>query len=206
MKRTALFSRFQDRSVGLSDHYGWHVPAFFSSSLEEVQGVSTGAGVADVSWLAKFDLKGSGVAALSSVDGGASFWPLGPRHAWIICDPASADGSRSLFESLQPSVYATDVTSVYAAFLLAGPRSRAILHKLTSLDVSERALANNQIGQTSLAQVHARIRRQDFPKIPAFLILVSREYGESVWDALFHAGEEFGLAPFGVRAHEILSR
>ncbi len=206
MKRTALFSRFQDRGGGLIDHHGWQVPAFFSSSLEEVQRVSTGAGLADVSWLAKFDLKGSGVASLSSVDGGASFWRLGPRHAWIIRDPESASGSRSLFESLQPSVYAADVTSVYAAFLLAGPRSRDILRKLTSLDVSDRALANRQIGQTTLAHVHARIRRQDFPKVSAFLILVSREYGESVWEALFHAGEEFELVPFGVRAREILSR
>ena len=110
-----------------------------------------------------------------------------------------------LLDSLRPSVYFADVTSAYAAFLLAGPRSRDILRKLTSLNVSDTALANLSCGQASLAHVHARILRQDFPQCPAFVLMVSREYGESVWDSLLHAGEEFHLTPFGLRAHEILS-
>jgi glycine cleavage system aminomethyltransferase T len=71
--------------------------------------------------------------------------------------------------------------------------------------VSDAALANLSCGQAALAYVHARILRQDFPHTPAFLLMVSREYGESVWDALFHAGKEFHLTPFGLRAHESLS-
>ena len=205
MKQTALFNQFRERGVGLVDHHGWQVPAFFTSSLEEVKRVSAGAGLADVSWLAKFDLKGPGVTALAGLGGAARCWPLTPRHALVTCDPAAAEGALPLLDSLRPSVYLTDVTSVYAAFLLAGPRSRDVLRKLTSLNVSEQALTNLSCGQASLAHVHACILRQDFPQTPAFLLMVSREYGESVWDALFHAGEEFHLTPFGLRAHEILS-
>jgi glycine cleavage system aminomethyltransferase T len=205
MKQTALFNQFRERGVGLVTHHGWQVPAFFTSSLEEVKHVSAGAGLSDVSWLAKFDLKGPGVAALAGLGGAARSWPLTPRHALVTCDPAAADGALPLLDSLRPSVYLTDVTSVYAAFLLAGPRSRDILRKLTSLNVSEQVLTNLSCGQTSLAHVHARVLRQDFPQTPAFLLMVGREYGESVWDALFHAGGEFHLTPFGLRAHEILS-
>ncbi len=53
--------------------------------------------------------------------------------------------------------------------------------------------------------MHGRFLRQDFPQIPAFILMVGREYGESVWDAVLHAGEEFHMTPFGLRAHEILS-
>jgi heterotetrameric sarcosine oxidase gamma subunit len=204
MKQTPLFNQFRERGVGLIDHHGWQVPAFFTSSLEEVKRVSAGAGLADVSWLAKFDLKGTGVNALTGLGGAARFWPLTPRHALVTCDPAAAS-ALPLLDSLRPSVYLTDVTSVNAAFLLAGPRSRDILRKLTSLNVSEQAVGNLSCGQTILAHVHARILRQDFPQCLAFVLMVSREYGESVWDALFHAGEEFHMTPFGLRAHEILS-
>ena len=201
MKQTALYARFEQSGIGMVDHHGWRVPAFFSSSLEETQRVSAGVGISDVSWLAKFDVKGPGVPALAGIQGASRFWPLGPRHALVTCPPEAADSARSLLDSVQPMLYLTDVTSVYAAFLLAGPRSRDVLGKLTSFH----DLPDRQCGETSLAHVHALILRQDFPKMPAFLLLVSREYGESVWDSVIHAGHEFRIGPFGVRAHEILA-
>jgi glycine cleavage system aminomethyltransferase T len=201
MKQTALHARFQQGGIGMVDHHGWRVPAFFTSSLEEAQRVSAGVGISDVSWLAKFDLKGPGVMALSGITGAARCWPLGPRHALVTCQPDAAEASRSLLNSVQPILYLTDVTSVYAAFLLAGPRSRDVLGKLTSLS----GLTDRECGQATLAHVHAVILRQDFPKMQAFLLLVGREYGESVWDSVIHAGHEFQLVPFGVRAYEILA-
>jgi glycine cleavage system aminomethyltransferase T len=94
------------------------------------------------------------------------------------------------------------VTSVYAQFLLAGPRSRDVLRKLTSLNVT--TLGNRSCGQASLAHVQGTLLRDDIGDIPAFHILVSREYGESVWDAILHAGHEFHIAPFGLKALEFL--
>src|SRR6185295_11456375 len=99
MKQTPLFHQFRERGVGLVDHYGWRVPAFFTSSLEEVKRVSAGAGLADVSWLAKFDLKGPGVNALTGLGGAARFWPLTPRHALVTCEPAAAEGALPLLDS-----------------------------------------------------------------------------------------------------------
>jgi glycine cleavage system aminomethyltransferase T len=90
------------------------------------------------------------------------------------------------------------VTSVYAQLLLAGPRSLQILRKLTSLNAA--ALPNLGCGQASLAHVHSTILRDDLRGKPAFHILVSREYSESVWDAIIYAGHEFQLAPVGIEA------
>ena len=98
----------------------------------------------------------------------------------------------------------TDVTSVFAQFLLAGPASREILRKLTSLNVSENALPDSGCGQASLAHVRAIILRRDLGALPAFHLLVSRDYGESVWDALLHAGHEFQITQFGLKALQIL--
>jgi glycine cleavage system aminomethyltransferase T len=87
---------------------------------------------------------------------------------------------------------------VYADFVLAGPRSREVLSKLTALDVREQALPNLSCGQSSLAHAHAIVLRQDLGSVPAFHLLVSRDVSESVWESLLHAGEEFHIAPFSL--------
>ena len=96
------------------------------------------------------------------------------------------------------------MTPVYAQFRLAGPRSRDIFGKLTSLNVSERALPDSGCAQTSLAHVHATILREDMGALPGFHILVSRDYGEDVWESILHAGREFHMEPFGLEALAIL--
>ena len=62
-------------------------------------------------------------------------------------------------------------TSVFAQFLLAGPRSRDVLRKLTSLNVSASALPDLACGQASLAHVRAIILRQDLGNEPAFALV-----------------------------------
>jgi heterotetrameric sarcosine oxidase gamma subunit len=98
----------------------------------------------------------------------------------------------------------TDVTSIYAQFLLAGPRSRDVLAKLTSLNVSERAFPDGECRSTSVAHVHATVLRRDVGGLPGFHLLAGRDYGEFVWEAVLHAGLEFGLAPFGLEALAVL--
>ena len=71
-------------------------------------------------------------------------------------------------------------------------------HVLTSLNVA--ALRNLDCGQAAVAHVHAIVLREDFARLPAFHILVSREYGESVWEAILHSGHEFQAVPCGFEA------
>ena len=98
------------------------------------------------------------------------------------------------------SLYVTNVTSVYAALLLVGPHSHAVLQRLTALDVSDPALPDLACARTGLAHVHATILRQDLGPVPAYWLLVGWEYGAYVWDAVLHAGESFGIAPIGLEA------
>jgi aminomethyltransferase len=195
-KRTALFSRHQSLGVAMAEPHGWQIPAAFSSESEEVAQVHRSAGLADVSWTAKLDLKGSGVNTLPALSPRSRSWILGPSHLLVT-------GDAELGSDL-PGVWVTDVTSVFAQFLLAGPRSRDVLRKVTSLNVSASALPDLGCGQASLAHVRAIILRQDLGNEPAFHLLVSREYAESVWDSLLHAGQEFHVAPFGLKALQTL--
>jgi len=84
--------------------------------------------------------------------------------------------------------------SPYARFLIAGPNTRALLSKLTSLNLD----LTKAYG--TVAHVRSLVTRHEL----GFLIQVPRDCAESVWEAILHAGEEFHIAPFGLEAHRRL--
>jgi glycine cleavage system aminomethyltransferase T len=209
IRHTALFHAHERAGASFAGHHGWQVPAYFTWAQKEAEELSKSAALGDMSWMTKLDVKGFGLKTPPAIRDGRA-WHLGQEHYLVTCDPAARDRvlaqlqsfSASPDLSLPPPIYITDVTSVYAQFLLAGPQSRDVLRKLTSLNVS--VLPNLGCGQASLAHVHSSVLRDDLRGIPAFHILISREYAESVWEAILHAGHEFHLAPFGSKALEFL--
>lgn len=214
IKHSALFNLQQRAGASFTEIYGWEVPASYHSPDLEVRHVRSGVGLADVSWTVKLDLKGFAVKKGLSLGQGVFCWGLGPLHSLATCDPSVRDGLMDRVKafrvtdadlSLPLPVYVTDVTSVYAQFLLAGPQSREVLRKLSSLNVSEGSFPDWSCGQSNLAHVRAIILRQDLGLLPAFHLLVGRDYGESVWEAVMHGGREFEIAPFGLEALKLLS-
>jgi len=209
IRHTPLFHAHERAGASLMEHHGWRVPAYFTFAQKEAEQLSKRAGLGDLSWMTKLDLKGWGLKTPPAVRD-ARAWCLGPQHYLVTCAPPMSEATianllssaASQDLSLPPPIYITDVTSVYAQFLLAGPRSRDILRKLTSLNVS--TLENLACGQASLAHANSKVLRDDLQDLPAFHILLSREYGESVWEAILHAGHEFELAPVGLKALEFL--
>lgn len=140
---------------------------------------------------------------------GASFtehdgWQMPARFSDAREEAAQVVQSAGLADVSHQQLASIGVPSVFSQFLLAGPRSRDILSKLTSLNVSDPAFPNGASGQSSLAHVRAMLLRQDLPAVPAFLLLVTRDYGEFVWEAVLHAGHEFHLKPFGLEALAML--
>jgi glycine cleavage system aminomethyltransferase T len=213
-KYSALFEAQRRAGASFTELDGWQVPAVYDSPEREAACVRSSVGTADVSWMVKLDLKGFGMKRSPSLGERAFYWALGPLHYLATCAPPARDdtlGQLKAFQtagvdpSLPPQIYITDVTSVYTQLLLAGPRSREVLRKLSSLNVSESSLSNLGCAQASVAHVRCLILRQDLGSIPAFHLLVSREYGESIWEAVLHEGHEFELAPFGYEAQKLLS-
>jgi len=160
--------------------------------------IRASAGLVRCTWLARIELQGFAVAGDLTPPVGCRIWRLARTRALLTGKPPI----HCAFP--QSAVYTIDVTSVYADFLLIGPRARDILSKLTSLNVSDRALPDGASGQTSLAHTHCIVLRDDRGGVPAFHLLVARDYGQYVWEALLHAGEEYHLTPVEPSALEAL--
>jgi glycine cleavage system aminomethyltransferase T len=182
----------------------------FSSPGEEAQAVRHSVGLADLSQIPKFDVRGRNFDPAFALDGDARTWCQRKGQSLVTCMPESRAIVAAQLEHYAAGagdsspVYVSDVTPVYAALLLAGPRSTAVLGKLADLDLSSEALPNLACTQTGIHHVYVLVARQDLPSLPAYLIFTGREYAEWLWETVMHAGHEFGVQPFGSQAHEIL--
>ena len=185
---------------------GWQVALRFQDAASEAEAIRSGVGLVDVSYIQKLDLKADSCESQIPDNLASKALPLARRHWLVISDwdetqrlqfPDSAECSTT-------GISITDVSSVHAAFILAGPQSRSVIQKLSSLDVSDSALPNQHAVQASLAQVHCIVIRDDIAGLTSFLLLPGREYGEYAWNTVMDAGRQFGIAPAGLDALRLL--
>lgn len=97
-----------------------------------------------------------------------------------------------------------NLTGHLAAFNLAGPRSREVLSKLTSLDLSDSAFPYLGVREARVADVPARLLRVGFVGELGYEIHVPAGSGADIWRAVQHAGCALGIVPFGVEAQRML--
>jgi glycine cleavage system aminomethyltransferase T len=173
---------------------GWELPAWYTG---EVEAVRLSVGISDASYLYKLDFRGQAEELHLPLAPPARLWKLTPTHALIVSTLPPPNISAA-------SLAVTDVTSLYSAILLAGPKAREVLQKLTTLNVREGSMPDGTARQTRMAHVNATILRSDCEGLPGFLILNTRDLAEHVWSALLHAGSEFGARPFGLVAQQQL--
>jgi sarcosine oxidase subunit alpha len=95
------------------------------------------------------------------------------------------------------------VTEQWAQFSIAGPYSRDLLRKLVdpNFDISNNAFPYMAAATVSICGgITARLFRISFSGEMAFEIGVPNRYGDAMIRAIMAAGEEFGIAPYGLEA------
>ena len=122
--------------------------------------------------------------------GGAS----GTRDLQWLRTHAPSDGS----------VAVIDVTSEYCGIGLWGPRARDVLQQVCDDDVSNRAFPYFASKAIAIGTVPARALRVSYVGELGWEIYVPTEYGLNVWDALWEAGQRFGIIAAGGGAFESL--
>lgn len=188
----------------------WETVSHYTSPEEEIEAVRRSVGLADLSWIPKFDVRGGRPDAVPELDSKVGIWPQRPGETLVTCPPESVAPVREQLDRYASAagedapVYVSDVTAVYSALLLAGPESGTVLGRLADIDASDGALPNLDCVQTGVHHVHAMVARQDLGSLPAYLIFTGREYGEWLWDTVMLAGVSCGIRPFGSKAQRIL--
>ncbi len=102
------------------------------------------------------------------------------------------------------SVYINDITSSRTCFGLWGPRARDILQKVTQDNVSNAAFPYMTAKQITVGNIPALALRVTYVGELGWEFYAPTEYGQQLWNTLWEAGREFGLAAAGYKAIDSL--
>jgi len=234
VKLTPLHYKHVALGAKMMDLGEWKRPHSYTSPAEEYRAVREHVGLIDVSTLGKLEVKGKDAAQLLDKVYTHTFSSLrvGRVRYGVMCDDSgiilddgtvsrladdhffitTTTGNVEFVEQWLKSwatgtgwcVHITNLTAGLAAINLAGPQARAVLSKLTTLDLSSATFPYLTCVHNEVAGVPTLLLRIGFVGETGWEMHVPAEYGEHVWDALMEAGKEFHLVPFGVETQRIL--
>ncbi|MBD0289976.1 MAG: FAD-dependent oxidoreductase [Thermoleophilia bacterium] len=102
------------------------------------------------------------------------------------------------------SVYVEDVTSRFACLGLWGPLSRAILQPLTSFDLGNGSFPYMRARELAVGPVPCLAMRVTYVGELGWELYCPIEFGLRLWDTIWEAGREHGLAAAGYKAIDSL--
>lgn len=233
-RQTPLAGRHDALGARWMDAGAWKRPESYGDVEAEYRAVRSGVGLIDVSTLGKIELVGNDVVALlervylnrwaklgvgrvrygvmctedgTILDDGTCC-RLGPRHFYMTTTTGNADYIFSWLRWWRDvwglKVEVVDVTPVYAALSLVGPRAREVLGRVTDADLSTEAAPYMSVVEAEVAGVPARSLRIGFVGELGYELHVPAQYAEHVWDRLLEVSGEYGIRPVGVEAQRRL--
>ena len=223
---------FAPEGVAQEDHWSFRRSNWFEHVGAEVKNVTENVGVLDMSAFAKARIEGPGAEAFleyltanklprkkGRITLAHALAPRGGVHSeftimresddsfYIVSAGAAQRLDHDWIKKHMPtdrSVTFTDLTNSMGVLVLAGPKSRELLQRLTLTDLSN---ANFPWLSAQKIDVHLA------PSIAARVNFVGElgwelhhpiEYQNHIFDALFKAGEDLGIKPFGIRAMDAM--
>lgn len=230
MKRTPFYELHAAQGAKLVEFGGFEMPVQYTGIIDEHLAVRNNVGVFDVSHMGEFIVRGkdalaylqkvtvNDVATLS--EGRIQYSAMCYENGGIVDDllvyhrgdsymlvvNASNIGKDFawLQSQLEGEVELTDRSDSFSLLAVQGPKSLALLRKLTAVDLS--AVEYYHFTQGTLAGVEMLLSRTGYTGELGFELYFDSDLqtGRRVWQALFDAGKEFGIKPIGLGARDTL--
>ncbi|MGE0212865.1 MAG: FAD-dependent oxidoreductase [Parvibaculaceae bacterium] len=201
---------------------------YFEHVGNEIKNVHEGVGLQDMSAFAKMLVSGPGarewlesilanripktqgriaLCHLLSNNGGVraefTVYERSPGVFYLVSAGALERHDHDTLWKLLPSdgsVELRPITQMQGVLVLAGPRSREVLQKLTDTDLSNKAFPWLTGKRISVGPVVLDALRVNFIGELGFEFHHPIEMQNALFDHLMEAGAEFGIKPFGIRA------
>ena len=210
------------------DDWSFRRSKWFAAIEKEVQNVTTNAGLLDMTAFAKCRLSGPGVEeflnffvanriprkigqislchALNSHGGIHSEFTILKESAdsfYLVSAGALQRLDHDYIRRFLPSdgtVKYSHLTDDIGVLVLAGPKSRDILTKLSSADFSNKSFRWLTAKDIEIEGCSVNAMRVNYVGELGWELHHPIKHQNQIFDALFEVGEEFGLKPFGIRA------
>lgn len=230
MKTTGLTHIHEQLGAKMVEFAGYNMPVSYSGINQEHLCVRNGVGVFDVSHMGEFIVRGEGAAKLVQQVTTNNVYALAPGKAQYSCMPNNEGGivDDLLVYHLEDNGYMlvvnasnmekdwnwiqqhntegveminiSDDTTLLA---VQGPKAVEALQPLTDIDLS--AIEYYTFTKHPFAGVgNVIISATGYTGSGGFELYFPKEHSEKIWNAIFEAGKEFGIAPIGLGARDTL--
>ena len=213
---------------GEQERYSFRRTNWFDPVGEECKAVRERVGVLDLSSFAKYDVTGKDAEAflnricanrMPRRDGGVALVHMLGEPGGIECEATVTRFGDNWFYVLSGAVAElhdldwmsqhinddedvdiANITGDYGCLILAGPRSRDVLKKLTETDLGNGAFPWMRGKEIEVASVPTRALRVSYVGELGWELHHPIERMVTLYDALMEAGTEYGIANFGTYA------
>ncbi len=234
MKQTVLHPAHEALKAKMTDFQGWQVPFLYSDVQDEYHAVRSAAGLFDIGFLGRVEVRGPGAEALLQglVAGDIAKIPEGSARYGLLCnasgflldDPVI---SRLSSKKTGASRYLLTLNAVCTEKILGllrqhgaedvqiEDRSGATAHLALQGPMSVRILEGLSgsgfkkmkpyaVRDITVAGIAALVSRIGFTGEHGYEFIVPSADAAALWDALLKAGRDAGIRPCGFAARDIV--
>jgi dimethylglycine dehydrogenase len=224
---------FAPPGVEPKDEWSFRRTNYFEHVGNECRRIRSGVGVIDLTPFTKHEVSGPGAEAWldnlvankvpakigrmalshaltkrGGIRSEFTITKLGEQHYYVVSAGAAERYDSDYLNKMAPadgSVSLRNITTSRGCFVLAGPRSREVLAKLTDVPLDNAAFPwlTGQVAEVGLA-TDVYLLRVNFVGALGWELHFPIEYANHLFEALFAAGEAFGIGMAGMRAMESL--
>jgi sarcosine oxidase, subunit alpha len=103
------------------------------------------------------------------------------------------------------SVWLTSISEQWSVIAVQGPNSRRVLEKLAEgVDISAQAMPHMSVARGRICGAPMLLFRVSFTGELGFEVNVPADYGQAVWEAIYAAGQQYDITPYGTEAMHVL--
>ncbi len=232
MKKTPFTDIHIALGAKMHEFAGYNMPIEYSGILEEHATVCNAVGVFDVSHMGEIWVKGSKAESFLQkvLSNDISVLPIGKAQYSAIVNEQGGIVDDVIVYHYEPEKYMVVVNASnvekdwnwfvshnteraelenasdgIAQLAIQGPKAQAVLQKLTKVDLSKIPYYAFAIGNIEgSAMNNIIISNTGYTGAGGFEIYFYPQYAQAIWNAIFAAGEEFGIKPIGLGARDTL--
>jgi aminomethyltransferase len=231
LRRTPLDAVHRALGARMVPFAGYEMPVRYTSELDEHRAVRSAVGLFDLSHMGEIGLSGPDALAFArfalvsdpatlepgqaqysmvcATDGGVIddliVYRTDPAYL-IVCNAANRDAVMEHLAGLKPDrgfdVRIDDQSDRTALIAPQGPRAAELLAGLTDVDLTTLRTYRSMTG--SVASVACLIARTGYTGEDGFELFCDAQDAEQVWQAVFDAGQGYGLLPCGLASRDTL--
>jgi aminomethyltransferase len=230
MKNTALTHIHESLGAKMVPFAGYMMPVQYEGINIEHETVRNSVGVFDVSHMGEFHLKGKNALALIQkvtsndasvlVDGKIQYsclpnndggivddllvYRIKEDHYFLVVNASNIEKDWNWISSHNDlGVEMTNVSDELSLLAVQGPKASQALQSLTAIDLSAMEYYTVKIG-TFAGIENVIVSATGYTGSGGFEIYFENKDAEHIWNAIFKAGEKFGIKPIGLAARDTL--